>query len=32
VVAPSRRVQQAKELLEKAGFKIGPGVDLKVKG
>jgi len=31
VVAPSMRVQQVKEQLEKAGFKIGPGVDLKPK-
>jgi len=31
VVAPSIRVQQVKKQLESAGFKIGPGVDLKVK-
>jgi hypothetical protein len=32
VVAPSMRVQQVKKLLESAGFKVGPGVDLKLKG
>jgi hypothetical protein len=31
VVAPSKQVQQAMRQLEQAGFKIGPGVNLKSK-
>ena len=31
-IAPSEQAAHAKAHLEQAGFKVGPGVDLKLKG